>query len=148
MIELKGKNALVTGSSRGVGQQIAQGLAALGCNVIVHGRTIESCTTTLQLLQKYNVKCYCVYGELSDEIQVDNLIKQVQNINISVNILYNNAAIMTNYQEDFWKHSMNTEGMNVNKMSYKGVTPYRTIEEYDQDVLYLIGRINKLKTNN
>jgi len=105
MIELKGKNALVTGSSRGVGQQIAQGLAALGCNVIVHGRTIESCTTTLQLLQKYNVKCYCVYGELSDEIQVDNLIKQVQNINISVNILYNNAAIMTNYQEDFWKHS-------------------------------------------
>ena len=50
--------------------------------------------------------------------------------------------------EDFWKHSMNTEGMNVNKMSYKGVTPYRTIEEYDQDVLYLIGRINKLKTNN
>jgi 3-oxoacyl-[acyl-carrier protein] reductase len=104
MIELKGKNALVTGSSRGIGQQIAQGLAKLGCNVIVHGRTKESCATTLQLLQEYDVKCYCVYGELSDENEVNQLIKQVQNINISVHVLYNNAAIMTPYQEDFWKH--------------------------------------------
>ena len=32
MIDLKGKNALVTGSSRGVGQQLAQALAKLGCN--------------------------------------------------------------------------------------------------------------------
>ncbi len=105
MIELKGKNALVTGSGRGIGQQIAQGLAKLGCNVIVHGRTKESCTTTLQLLQKYSVKSCGVYGELSDENQVNQLIKQVQNLNIRVDILYNNAAIMTPYHEDYWKHS-------------------------------------------
>ncbi|HYF64897.1 MAG TPA: SDR family NAD(P)-dependent oxidoreductase, partial [Herpetosiphonaceae bacterium] len=34
---LGGKWALVTGSSRGIGQQIALGLAQRGCNVIVHG---------------------------------------------------------------------------------------------------------------
>jgi len=105
MIELKGKNALVTGSGCGIGQQIAQGLAKLGCNVIVHGRTKESCTTTLQLLQKYSVKSCGVDGELSDENQVNQLIKQVQNLNIRVDILYNNAAIMTPYHEDYWKHS-------------------------------------------
>jgi len=105
MIELKGKNALVTGSGRGIGQQIVQGLAKLGCNVIVHGRTKESCTTTLQLLQKYSVKSCGVDGELSDENQVNQLIKQVQNLNIRVDILYNNAAIMTPYHEDYWKHS-------------------------------------------
>jgi 3-oxoacyl-[acyl-carrier protein] reductase len=105
MIELKGKNALITGSSRGIGQQIAQGLAKLGCNVIVHGRTKESCTITLQLLEKYNINRFCVYGELSDENQVNYLIKQVQNLNISVNILYNNAAIMTPFYADYWKHS-------------------------------------------
>lgn len=33
MIELKGKNACITGSSRGAGQQIAMGLANLGCNM-------------------------------------------------------------------------------------------------------------------
>ncbi len=105
MIELKDKNALVTGSSRGIGQQIVEGLAKLGCNVIVHGRTNESCATTLQILEKYPVKKYCVYGELSDENQVNDLIKQVQNLNISIDILYNNAAIMTPFQNDYWKHS-------------------------------------------
>jgi 3-oxoacyl-[acyl-carrier protein] reductase len=105
MIQLRGKNALITGSSRGAGQQIAQGLAKFGCNIVVHGRTRESCSKTLELLKKYNVKVYCVYGELSVESQVNQLIKQVKNLEISIDILYNNAAIMTPYHEDIWSHS-------------------------------------------
>jgi NAD(P)-dependent dehydrogenase (short-subunit alcohol dehydrogenase family) len=105
MINLEGKNALITGSSRGVGQQIAQALAKLGCNIIVHGRTMESCTKTLDLLKEHNVNVYCVYGELSEESQVMQLISQVQNLNIRIDILYNNAAIMTPRHEDYWKHS-------------------------------------------
>ena len=87
MIELKGKNAFITGSSRGVGQQIAQGLAKLGCNIIVHGRTKENCIRTIELLKKYKVRVSCVYGELSDESQVDQLIKQVQSLKIRIDIL-------------------------------------------------------------
>ena len=105
MIQLKGKTVLITGSSRGVGQQIAQGLAKLGCNIIVHGRTKESCTKTLELLNNYKVNIYFVYGELSDESQVNGLINQVQSLNVSIDILYNNAAIMTPFYEDIWKHS-------------------------------------------
>jgi len=116
MINLKGKNALITGSSRGVGQQIAQGLAKLGCNIIVHGRTQESCMKTLELLKDYNVNIYCVFGELSDELQVNHLINQVKDLNISIDILYNNAAIMTPFHEDFWQHSWTEwiESMKVN----------------------------------
>lgn len=116
MIELKDKNALVTGSSRGIGQQIAEGLAKLGCNVIVHGRTKESCNNTLKILEKYPVKKYCVYAELSDEEQVNNLINQVNDLNIRIDILYNNAAIMTPYKNDYWQHSWNdwTVSMRVN----------------------------------
>ena len=105
MIDITGKTALITGSSRGVGQQIAHGLAKLGCNIIVHGRTQESCTSTLELLKKYNIKVYSVYGELSEESQVNQLIKQVRNLKISIDILYNNAAIMTPFHEDIWSHS-------------------------------------------
>ncbi len=105
MVKLKGKNALITGSSRGVGQQLAQALAKLGCNIIVHGRSKDSCSKTLDLLKKYNVNAYCVYGELSDESQVNDLIKQVQNLKINIDILYNNAAIMTPRYEDYWNHS-------------------------------------------
>ncbi|MCX6225660.1 MAG: SDR family NAD(P)-dependent oxidoreductase, partial [Bacteroidia bacterium] len=95
MISLKGKNALVTGSSRGIGQQIALGLANLGCNIIVHGRTRESCTKTVELLKESNVNVYSVYGDLSEESQVNQLISQVRNLKISIDILYNNAGIMT-----------------------------------------------------
>ena len=105
MIDLKNKTAFITGSSRGIGQQTALGLAKLACNVIVHGRTQDSCIKTLELLEEYPINTYCVYGELSDEVQVNSLIKQVRNLNINVDILYNNAAVMTPYHEDFWNHS-------------------------------------------
>jgi 3-oxoacyl-[acyl-carrier protein] reductase len=105
MIKLENKNALITGSSRGVGQQVALGLADLGCNVIVHGRTKESCTKTIELLEKFAINTYCVFGELSDEIQVNSLIAQVKDLNINIDILYNNAAIMTSFHDDFWNHS-------------------------------------------
>lgn len=105
MIELKGKNALVTGSSRGVGQQTAIGLATLGCNTIVHGRKKENCDETLEILKNYSVKTYAVYGELSDENQVNELIKQVKELNIPVDILYNNAGWMVDYHKDIWTHS-------------------------------------------
>lgn len=102
---LKGKNALISGSSRGIGQQIALALAKLGCNIIVHGRTLENCTQTLELLKKYDVNTYCVYGELSEESQVNQLINQVRNLNIRIDILYNNAAVMSPHHEDYWKHN-------------------------------------------
>lgn len=117
MINIKGKNAFVTGSSRGIGQQIVMGLANLGCNIIVHGRTKESCTKTLELLKKYEINTYCVYGELSDENKVDHLIKQVRDLDVQIDILYNNAAIMTTYHTNYWNHSwqewMDTFNVNV-----------------------------------
>lgn len=119
MIEIKGKNAFVTGSSRGVGQQIALGLAKLGCNVIVHGRTSESSSKTLKLMEEYRVKTYSVYGELSEETQVKDLIRQLMDLNIDVDILYNNAAIMTPFYENVWDHSWDewTATFKVNVMA-------------------------------
>lgn len=105
MIKLKGKNAFITGSSRGVGQQVSIGLAKFGCNIILHGRTEKSCTKTIELLKDYDVNVYLVSGELSDESEVNQIIKQVQDLNISVDVLYNNAVIMTPFYQDYWNHS-------------------------------------------
>jgi NAD(P)-dependent dehydrogenase (short-subunit alcohol dehydrogenase family) len=117
MIDIKGKNALITGSSRGIGQQIAIGLAQLGCNIIVHGRKRESCSKTLEKLKQYPVKTYCVFGELSDEKLVEQLVEQVNSLNIPIDILYNNAAHMTNFHADYFEHSweewMDTFKVNV-----------------------------------
>ncbi|MBZ9785919.1 SDR family oxidoreductase [Psychroflexus sp. CAK57W] len=119
MIDIKNKNALVTGSSRGIGQQIVLGLAAKGCNVVVHGRKQENCNNTLELLKAYDVKVHAVHGELSEEESINSVIKQVKDLNISIDILYNNAAIMTSYREDFWSHSWEEwmESMKTNVLS-------------------------------
>jgi len=105
MIDIKGKTAFITGSSRGIGQQLAIGLAKLGCNLVIHGRTKNNCQQTLKLLKDYDVEVHMVYGELSDEKQVKNVIAQVKTLDIPIDILYNNAAVMTAYREDYWTHN-------------------------------------------
>jgi NAD(P)-dependent dehydrogenase (short-subunit alcohol dehydrogenase family) len=90
---LEGKWALVTGSSRGIGQQIAIGLAGRKCNVIVHGRTADHTAATLKLLQPYGVETRAVHGELSSREGIQAVIDGVRNNPGYVDILYNNAAI-------------------------------------------------------
>lgn len=105
MINIQGKNALVTGSSRGVGQQIAIGLAQKGCNVVLHARTKEACAATIDLLKEYDVDIHVVSGELSEEVSVLDVIAQVNALGIDIDILYNNAGIMVPYEADIWNHS-------------------------------------------
>ena len=57
------------------------------------------------MLKEYGIKIYSVYGELSDKHQVENIIKQVRDLNFQIDILYNNAAIMKDFHKDIWDHS-------------------------------------------
>ena len=95
MIQLKKKTAFITGSSRGIGQQIAVGLAQHGCDIILHGRTIANCSATEQKLAKYDITVHKVAGELDSAENVTAIINEIHEKNITVDILYNNAAIMT-----------------------------------------------------
>ena len=105
MIDLKDKYAFITGSSRGIGQQIALGLAAQGCHLILHGRTAQSCEDTLNLLKDHKISVFTVYGELSKEEEVHAVIQQVRALDVPVGILYNNAAIMSPYRTDYLEHT-------------------------------------------
>lgn len=96
---LTGKWALITGSSRGVGQQIALGLAERECNVIVHGRTLASTEATLALLTPTGVATLGVAGELATERGIAAVVDGVANGPGYVDILYNNAAIQNPWKE-------------------------------------------------
>jgi len=65
MKSLENKWALVTGSTRGIGQQIVLGLAQHKCNVIVHGRTKSHTAQTLEQLKAYDIQTCIVAGDLA-----------------------------------------------------------------------------------
>jgi short-subunit dehydrogenase len=94
---LENKWAFVTGSSRGIGQQIAVGLAQRKCNVIVHARTQANGEQTLQLLQKYGIQTHMISGELSQEKDLQAIIQAVNSM-AAIDILYNNAAIQSSWK--------------------------------------------------
>jgi NAD(P)-dependent dehydrogenase (short-subunit alcohol dehydrogenase family) len=95
MKTLQGKWALVTGSSRGIGQQIATGLAGRNCNLVVHGRRPENTASTVELLKPYDIEVQVVSGELSSREGIQSVIDGVRSGPGHVDILYNNAAVMS-----------------------------------------------------
>lgn len=105
MKSVKCKLALITGSSRGVGQQIALGLAQQGANIIIHGRKKENTRKTFDLIREYSVNTYVVEGDLSYKNQTDHIISYINNEFGGIDILYNNAAIMSPFEKDIWKHN-------------------------------------------
>lgn len=108
---LTGKWALITGSSRGIGQQIAFGLARRRCNLIIHGRKLDNTAETLAELESLGVQARAVAGDLAEPEEVQSLIEAVRSGPGQVDILYNNAAIQNQYKPiweiglDEWQHT-------------------------------------------
>ncbi len=100
-VDLKGKWALVTGASRGIGKQVANGLAAKGCNLVLHSRTREHTSELAAQLSKLGVSAVSVGAELSDERAVDGLMTEAITASGGLDIVYNNAAIMTPFRSDY-----------------------------------------------
>jgi 3-oxoacyl-[acyl-carrier protein] reductase len=99
MSKLSGKWALITGASRGVGRQIALALAEHGCHLVLHGREASHCEGLARQLAERGVEVKVLAAELSNAKAVDELIDRVLAELGGVDILYNNAAIMTPWRE-------------------------------------------------
>jgi NAD(P)-dependent dehydrogenase (short-subunit alcohol dehydrogenase family) len=104
MLNITNKWALITGASRGVGRQVAMAMAAKGCNLILHGRKIANSDAVKAEISSAspNVKLLQTEAELSDIPQVIKLAAEAQKLSGGLDILYNNAAIMTQYRTDFY----------------------------------------------
>lgn len=93
MIDIKGRRAFLTGASRGIGRQIAIGLADLGCHLIIHARKKENLEATLKQLEGKEIEVAVVEAELSDLEQVKSMLETIDGMDRQVDIVYNCAAI-------------------------------------------------------
>ena len=99
MNTLNGKWALITGSSRGIGQQIAIGLAEKGCNIILHATRAENCDITLEKINHFNTESLVVGAVLGDPKEEQKIINTVLDKVGYIDILYNNAAVMSSWHD-------------------------------------------------
>jgi len=92
--DLKGRVALVTGSSRGIGRAIALALAETGADVIVNfvRRSAEAQAVELQIRQLER-RCVSIQADVSRSSDVERLIRESESRLGAVDILVNNAGI-------------------------------------------------------
>lgn len=106
MINVKGKWALVTGASRGIGYQAATFMAGQGCNLVLHSRKAEHCQKVLDEVLATGVEAYIVEAELSDFDAIDAMLKAIDDKGTQIDIVLNNAGVQVAYRNEYLETPM------------------------------------------
>jgi NAD(P)-dependent dehydrogenase (short-subunit alcohol dehydrogenase family) len=118
LFELKGKVALVTGGSRGLGLQIAQGLGEMGAKIAVSARKSAELASAKAQLAEHGIDAFTVVNDLSQSEQVPALVDAVVAHYGTIDILVNNAGTSwggpaESYPLEAWNKVMNLNATSV-----------------------------------
>jgi len=123
MIDFRGRIALVTGGSRGIGRATALALGRAGANVAINFLTQEDAANEVALEIK-NIGCNAsiFQGDVSQSLEVDRMVAEITGKLGTIDILVNNAGqarrlSIDEVTEDDWDQTMS-----INKKSVFLVT--------------------------
>jgi len=94
IFSLKGKVALVTGASHGIGFAMAKALYKAGATVVFNSSNPTSMQRGLESYQKEGVNAYGFVCDVTDEKAVKEMVKQIEEKIGVIDILVNNAGII------------------------------------------------------
>lgn len=119
-IQLNNRTALVTGSTQGIGYEIARHLMKEGATVFINGREGERVRQVVEDLSSEGT-ALAAPGDISSSEEVDDIIDRVQDHG-PLDILINNAGIfeVKEFQEisdDEWQEYFNTNVMGAVRLS-------------------------------
>jgi 3-oxoacyl-[acyl-carrier protein] reductase len=122
MIDYQGKVVIVTGSTRGIGHQIALALAKLGAKVVVSSRKPEDCQKVQEEFESLGYTCLGVAADVASMADCKALSTAALEAFGQVDVLVNNAGItrdnlMMRMKEDEWDDIMNINLKSVFNMS-------------------------------
>ena len=108
--KLDGKVAIVTGSSRGLGQGMALGLAEAGADIALVD--ILDMSESKEKIEALGQKCIAITADLSEKESVDTIVGATVEQMGAIDILFNNAGIIrrapiTEFTEKDWDDVMN-----------------------------------------
>ena len=119
--QLKGRRALITGSSAGIGQALAEALAQAGAHVILNGRSAGKVDVAMRELQARGLSASSAVFDVTDPDAVRAAVDQIE-IGGPVDILVNNAGMtirgpLHEYADSDWHRIMKT---NLDSVYYVG----------------------------
>ena len=92
LFDLRGKTAIVTGGSTGLGLQMAFGLAEAGANIVVCSRKLERCQEAAERIETLGVKALALRCDLNREEEIDQVVKETVRRFGRIDVLVNNSG--------------------------------------------------------
>ncbi len=103
MISVKGKWALITGASRGIGYLTALFMAKQGCNLVLHSRNLEHTKKLQKEVKDFGVEVYCLEAELANRDEVVRMLNEIEAKGTAIDIIFNNAAVQLTYRKEYFQ---------------------------------------------
>jgi gluconate 5-dehydrogenase len=111
MFDLSGRQALITGSSQGIGLSLAEGLSAAGASVVINGRDPNKVAAAVAHLNARDLRAIGMPFDVTDPLAVKLAISAIEDHHGPVDILVNNAGIqrrspLHEYPYETWREVM------------------------------------------
>ena len=114
LFDLKGKVALVTGASSGLGVQFAKALARQGADVAICARRVEKLEGVKAEVEALGVKCFAVKCDVANVEEIKLMVKAVEEYFGKIDILVNNAGVGDSAPADLMSDDMWRKVLSVN----------------------------------
>ena len=153
IFSIRGKVALVTGGSRGIGEMIASGFLAHGAKVYISSRKAAVCdATAARLSDAYDAECISLPADTSQMAGIESLAARLAERESSLDILVNNAGVawgapLETFPEIGWDKVMDTNVKGVFFLTQKLLPLLRAAASAERPARVInIGSIDGLKS--
>ena len=149
-LQLKGKTAVVTGASRGIGRSIAECLADEGANVAICARNAEQVAAAVKALEAKGVKAFGQAVDIADGPALKAFVAKAGETLGGIDILVSNAsALVQGNAEDAWQAMFEIDVMGAVR-SFEAARPFleKAAAEKGDAAFLITSSISAAETDN